>query len=517
MNNQLRTTYDEVRYPSLAHVQTHPDRLATIATLFGMQPAPVARCRVLELGSGDGTNLIAMAYGLPESEFTGIDLAGEAVAEARRTIEALALKNAQFHHLDLMDYSPGAEMFDYIIAHGFYSWAPAPVRDRILEICGRCLAPKGVAYVSYNTYPGCHIREMVSGMMLYHARGARDAAEKIAQSRALLKFLAGSKEEPDLYRMILRDELQAVEERSDGGFYHDDLNPYSEPLYFHQFVEHAGRHGLQYLGDAMFNEMQPGNYTEAALAALRELDEDIVAREQYLDFLMCRRFRRTLLCRSDAALDYTVRPGVIIGMLAASNADPVSPAPDAESPITEEFKNAKGASIQTNQPLAKAALLHLSRSWPRAIPFGELLAAARADGKRDAGEEELRDLLLRGFAAGAIELHTWAPRLEAEVSERPVASELARYQNRLRTRVTTLHQTGIELTDPLSRDLLELLDGTRDCGALVEALAALAQSRNTVVNRDGAPATDPEQVRAVIAEGLPAALRGFARAGILVG
>jgi hypothetical protein len=37
-------TYNEVAYPGLPFAQTHPDRLATIATLLGMKPAPVVVC-----------------------------------------------------------------------------------------------------------------------------------------------------------------------------------------------------------------------------------------------------------------------------------------------------------------------------------------------------------------------------------------------------------------------------------------------------------------------------------------
>ena len=92
-----------------------------------------------------------------------------------------------------------AEPFDYIIAHGVYSWVPDPVRDRILAICSESLSPNGVAYVSYNTYPGGHIRDMVREMMLFHVRACFRRQQKIAQGRALLKFLAGSKKEPDLY------------------------------------------------------------------------------------------------------------------------------------------------------------------------------------------------------------------------------------------------------------------------------------------------------------------------------
>ena len=69
------TSYDSVLYPSHACAETHPDRLATLATLFGLSPAPVERCRVLELGCGDGGNLLAMAFALPGSTFVGVDLA----------------------------------------------------------------------------------------------------------------------------------------------------------------------------------------------------------------------------------------------------------------------------------------------------------------------------------------------------------------------------------------------------------------------------------------------------------
>jgi hypothetical protein len=52
-NEPRQSSYDKVLYPSYTRIQTHPDRLATIATLFGMTPAPVERCRMLELGCGN--------------------------------------------------------------------------------------------------------------------------------------------------------------------------------------------------------------------------------------------------------------------------------------------------------------------------------------------------------------------------------------------------------------------------------------------------------------------------------
>jgi len=521
VSDQLLTTYDEMPYPSLAHVQTHSDRLATIAALFGLQTAPVEKCRVLELGCGDGTNLISMAYGLPNSEFVGIDAAGRAIAEGNEMIRDLSLDNVRLQKLDLMEFAPGGEPFDYIIAHGVYSWVPDPVRDRILAICSESLSPNGVAYVSYNTYPGGHIRDLVREMMLFHVRGTADAQQKIAQGRALLKFLAGSKKEPDLYRQLLAKELEHAIEYSDGAFYHDDLNPLTRPIYFHHFVEQAAAHGLQFLGDAVFNEMQPEEYEPAVMTALRELDNDAIAREQYLDFLMCRRFRRTLLCHCEVSLDYKIQPAVIANFYAASEAQPTSPEPSVSSNTTEEFRTRKGASIRTNSPLAKAALLHLSQRWPRSISFPDLLAAAQrlAPSEKDENENRvtLCEILLRTFAAGVTELHVWAPPLVTDVSERPIASAVARHLNRRTNRITTLRHASLDLNDALSRNLLDLLDGTRDFTALVEAMAAVVQAGKATIEDDGKPVTDPAKIRKMIAEQLPFALKDLARCALLIG
>ena len=62
-------TYDEMPYEGHAYAQTHPSRLAVVATLFGLDPPPVETCRVLELGCASGGNLIPMAEGLPNATY----------------------------------------------------------------------------------------------------------------------------------------------------------------------------------------------------------------------------------------------------------------------------------------------------------------------------------------------------------------------------------------------------------------------------------------------------------------
>src|SRR5262245_61473013 len=157
MTTGASTAYDTVAYPSHSCPQTHPDRLATLATLFGMAPAPVERCRFLELGCGDGGNLLDLAFALPGSRFVGVDLAPSAITRANEDAQALGLMNVEFHCADLLDRTPPGEPFDYVVAHGLISWVPEAVRLRVFESCRDRLSPQGVAYVSYNVLPGCHI------------------------------------------------------------------------------------------------------------------------------------------------------------------------------------------------------------------------------------------------------------------------------------------------------------------------------------------------------------------------
>ena len=152
------TSYDTVAYPSYPLRQAHPDLLATIATLHGLNPARPSRCRVLELGGGDGANLIPLAYAFPESAFLGIDLAPTPVQSGRNCIAELGLTNLELRCDDVMNLPADLGRFDYIIAHGLYSWVPSTVRDHIMSIAHDHLAPHGVLYVSFNVYPGCHIR-----------------------------------------------------------------------------------------------------------------------------------------------------------------------------------------------------------------------------------------------------------------------------------------------------------------------------------------------------------------------
>jgi len=438
--------YDAVPYPGYPFAQTHPDRLAAIAMLLGMKPAPVGRCRVLELACGDGGNLIPMALTLPESRFVGIDLAAGAIAQGVETITALGLRNIELRAGDVTTVDAGWGEFDYIVTHGLYSWAPAAVRDAVLRISSENLAANGVAYVSYNALPGARMRQMLREMMLFHAGEIEDPMERAQQARALLDLVAQGQAKPDVFSEMVRSEIERMTDRELWALVHDELGDVYEPVYFHQFIEDAEQHGLQYLADANFYNLQDTAINPDAQAVLDEIaEDDRVLREQYADFIRCRRFHHTLLSKAGVELEFPVRPSRVEEMFAVTAARAVS---------EDEFAGPAGAGMKTEHPVAKRMMLELIDAAPQTLSFDKL--AGRAASQR----EEISQILLAMTVSGLTELRTMPLPLTAKVSERPVASPLARWQASRRLELTSLSHATVRLDDSEIR-VLEVLDGSR--------------------------------------------------------
>jgi SAM-dependent methyltransferase len=448
--------YDRVFYPTSPQAQTHPDRMAVQARLFGMNPAPIDKCRILELGCGDGGNLIPMAFTLPGSECVGIDLAETPIAQGKALIHKLELKNIVLRHMDILDAGADLGEFDYIIAQGVYAWVGPAVQEHLLKLCGTLLKPQGIALVSYNALPGGHLRLMVRDMMLYHNRERDKPGDRIERSRALLRLITEAMPDPNPSRLYLRSELERMLEREDSVLFHDELGEHYRPLHFQEFVDHAARHGLQYLAEAIYGEMLEGFPRPEVVAKLREVSGgDRIATEQYLDFVKCRAFRQTLLCRREVTLRAAPDLSSVGDFYIASGVQPDGP--------PGSFKGLKGATFRTEHPVARAAMLRLSESWPLPLQFRELGADA---------SDWMASFFLQLYAAGMLEMHSTPAPFVLHGGERPVASRLARLQLERGHVVTNLRHASVNLEDAMARRFVQALDGTRDRAALAREMGA---------------------------------------------
>jgi hypothetical protein len=449
---------------------------------------------VLELGCGDGGNLIPMALALPGATFVGIDAAPKAIARGQGLVAELGLENVELEARAIEALSPAARSFDYVIAHGVYSWVPATVRDRLLAVAGDALCDAGVAYVSYNALPGGRLRQALRDMLVFHTAELADARERVAQARALLRFLVDGAPGEQGLGALMRAQAEGMLARSDATLLHDELAEVNDALYFHEFAAHAARHGLQYLAEADFFEMQIGAASEPAAQALMGI-EDPVRREQYLDFLKGRMFRQTLLCRAGLAIDRTPRPEVIERMAVSTQAEPRGE-PGADG--AQAFTGPTGSTLTTDHPLVIDALKRAADAWPAALWVGDLLGPDATPADRRA----LCDALLRSYAANLVALHVHPPRTASTPGDAPRATALARHQARAGETVTNLRHASVRIEDDLGRRLVTLLDGSRDRAALAADLRAFLSER-------GRPVPDD------LAESLERSLRGLAQLALL--
>ena len=448
----LADKYDTIAYAARSHAVSHPDHLATLATLFGLTPPPVANCRVLEFGCNDGANLLPIAAALPAGEFVGCDVSARAVDAARRAVAELGLTNVTLLQQDLRELPAELGAFDYMIAHGIYSWVPAPVRDALLRLASQRLAPNGVLFVSYNVYPGCHVRQAAWEMLHFHVDSIADPRARLDAARALSNILAEPGPTQNEIDAMLRNELKRLAQQSDSALFHDDLAEPNEPLYFHEFVAHAERHGLKFLAEAKLSMMASAGLSPRVQQLLAGLDR--LKREQYLDFARMRRFRQSLLCRGESATGFTLARERIATMHAS-----------ATTPLLRAAVDGKtfGAEGSGDTATARAMLQWLVEIAPRAAAVDEIKAwlANRAAGGSNMASGSVEALLADACFAGAVQLHVHPPALAIAASERPIANLIVRWQAARQEHVTNLRHETMTLKDPTARTLLAMLDGSR--------------------------------------------------------
>lgn len=512
-------SYDEVPYESHPYTQTHPARLATVATLFGLTPPPVAKCRVLELGCASGGNLIPMAEAFPGGEFVGVDLSARQVADGVKIAAAAGIRNVELRHADILAIDDSWGEFDYVICHGVFSWVPDPVRAKILDVFARHLTPTGVAYVSYNTYPGWHMRGMIRDMMRFHATRFGTPAERVAQARALLDFLAQSAPaDGGAYSTLLRAELEALRHQADHYLYHEHLEDVNAPLYFHQFMELATKYDLQYLGEARLTTMVLGNFTPEVEKALRAVAGDQTQAEQYLDFVRNRTFRETLLVKAGVTPRWGIDPEAVRGLHVTTPTRLAEDRGDVRSRATAHYQTRTGMTLSTSSPVLKAALKVLRDGWPATVAFPDLDADVnRLLGGPGDGGRALATGLLNAYLASDVIGLTAAPVPAVPVGEKPAA--LAAARARIAAGELGVANRRHEFVRPpdLERRLVPLLDGTRDRAALVEAAVGLALAGGLSVQRDGHPLTDPAAIREALGPAVDRALAWLAGTAMLGG
>jgi SAM-dependent methyltransferase len=391
-NASIRAYYEQQPYPNGVFQFTHPAHVGALAKLYGHLGTPdPATARILDVGCGQGANLLRIAGDLPGADCLGLDLAGVHINEANRQAADAGLKNVRFVRADILEHDFSGQCFDYIIAHGFFAWVPDEVRERLLSLCRDHLTQNGVAVLSYNCLPGWSTRAGLRLLMQMENEALGNSGQELLHgAKRVREFF--SKTMPAVAQLpharLLESEIENLRRKEPDIVLHDELEPLNEPLYLLQFAQWAQSHDLAYVGDTSLLADWLEIYPREIKQALAEYRMSRMQGLQYVDFLMNRDFRRSIICPARAGVHISGRPTPqsLHGLCVASRlrAEPAGKRDDSISyrfiaenappGASESIQQPHSELLQIRDPLLRACLDKLAETLGQFQPIDNVIA-----------------------------------------------------------------------------------------------------------------------------------------------
>lgn len=492
----------------------HPDALYVTGALVGMQPAHPDRARVLELGCGDGANLLPIAFHLPQADVVGLEEDDALRARAAEGIDALRLEHVRL--ATTTDELDGR--FDYVLVPELLL-RPGATIDPVLAAIAAHLEPHGVAFVAHATPSGRALPNELAVALQASTREARDVEEALALARRALHAMAAHLPVDDHpYARVLAFELGRAMHADDAELLTDYLLPPPEALRRGELEARAAEVGL-----AVVAELGPSTADPRAGEALRRglaPHGEPFAVEVWADLLQGRDVRWIALARHEVAPEVSSEPQLGIGRIACPLA-PVDPDPWLGPRAPLAFVGPDGYERVVEHPAEKAALITLAQAWPRPLAFGELLESAAlllrdspAATALDAeGARRIALLLVELRRHRVLRTTSRTLRRPESTPEAPRVSALARYEADRGGALTTPYHDAVSL-DPIERLLVTHLDG-RPLDAVAAELRALVDD-GTLAFYDGPEPWPRHVLLRVLDERLASLSQRLTRAALLV-
>ncbi len=505
-------------YPTLA-----PLAMRYVAALNGTAPP---RCdegfRVLELGCGLGRTLTTLAAANPRGEFVGVDLNPEHTAAIARDVAAAGLDNVRVVTADFGHLPDDLGAFDFITAHGVYSWVGPEVRAEMVAIARERLAAGGLMLVSYNAMPGwAHLQPIRGILRQYAALRQGDTVQRVRDGLAYLVYLRDKKakyfvDNPGAAAYV--DQLLRQDPRY---LAHEFLHEHWTSFYFQEVARDFGAAGLAFVGSLPVHT----NFWD--LCVLPEFQElfrtttDRLVTEAHKDFCANTAFRTDIYAKSPALLDG------LEGRLRA--VDDIC-FRVARRGVTLPYQANLGVVSTTVQgPLYQSLVGLLSGGG---LPLSEIIAAAELRGTPPA---EIARAVDAGVAMGLFEI-AGGPLAEAAfdataIDDAALDNAVPRVPSAFNRAVLEADSLGgrpVPLASPRTGTghvigdfeaaiLHELCVRGRD--GLADRVAGRLRGSGRFLERDGKPVTDAAEQRRLIDEACAAFVQGalpeLARLGIV--
>ena len=477
--------YDETPYESYSYPASQVSQLWALGQLFGIDCAHFENARVLELGGASGGNIMTAAESFPNSTFVCVDYSKRQIEDGKRLVEESGIKNMNLHYMSIEDITPEFGEFDYIIAHGLMSWIPKELQPKVLEIIGQNLSPNGIAFVSYNTYPAWGFYERMRDMMIYHTAPIKEMGKPMnevsAQAKSFVKFLAENNQSKDAgYTQFLQGEVDLLDKTQLFYVAHEYLEACNNPLWFKDFYRMAEKAGVQYVTDSNLPTAYVGNLKTKAQQALQ--GQGLEQTEQYIDFLLNRRFRQSIVCKAGVDVKRSLNPKVIENFYLTTSVQKLDKTADDGSVIYAargmEFK------VQAGPSLAMFEILLESGTQPM---HAKVLIQKMAE-RAGIPEEEARKYLLGSGVQmvlhGGLNIHGHPGVYVSELSEKPYAPNLIRVQGSSMGWVNGRHFRPVKLKKNESI-LISYVDGNHTVDEICEKVHEHVKNGEITIARGG--------------------------------
>lgn len=267
-----------------------PAWLDHVALVCGVEPPDrgdgFAWC---DLGCGQGVTAAILAATHPRGLFHGIDAMPAHIGHARGLAAEAGIANLR---LDAADFAAAAGLdlprFDYIVAHGVYSWIDSDAQAALRRLIDRRLKPGGLVYVSCNAMPGW-LRDLPF-QRLAHELGRSlpgDSAARFAAAAETMRMIAVAGAPALASSVTLAEMNTRPQDYPPAYLVHEFMHAAWRPLYVTELRDAMAQIGLAPVGSATlcenFDRLVLTGAARETLAGIADPDIRELARDFFLD------------------------------------------------------------------------------------------------------------------------------------------------------------------------------------------------------------------------------------------
>lgn len=280
--------------------ETMPSRLYFAGLLYGIESRR-SGFRYLDLGCGQGLNLLIAAALHPDSDFVGVDFMPGHIAHGRALAHAAGLNNVTFIEGDFVALAGSPELllpeFDYVVAHGITAWISPEVREALYKLAGAVTRPGGIFYNSYNTYPGWLAMVPFQKMVLLSQLSASGIAA-LTETQSLFAALKSSQAAVFSAQPGLNPRIDKLRDHDPAYLVQEYNNEFWSPLWVSDVLEDVAANKFAFLGTATLTEGFDQNYPQE-MRRLIASQPTVTLKEQVRDLLVNQSFRRDLYVKGN--------------------------------------------------------------------------------------------------------------------------------------------------------------------------------------------------------------------------